>query len=199
MAHDPTPASSLKPVDRRVRRSRTAIRTAFLDLLMEKEFAQITVKELSARADINRKTFYTHYSSLDAVLDDVETIFAAELERTLDRANFYAADAERDRLLQCVEETVERYYDVLRRLARARSLEYIRRRVEHATCEVVERKLTQFPRLSETLRPYAAQQLASGVVAAFITWMNAEEPVSFSELAAISEQMIFHGLAGLRG
>lgn len=186
-------------MDRRVRRSRAAIRAAFLDLLMEKEYALITVKELAERADVNRKTFYTHYSSLDDVLAEVEAIFAAELERALDQANFYAADADRDRVLESVEATVMRYYDVLRRLAGARSLEYIRRRVEHTTCEVIERKLAQYPLVSEALRPYAAQQLASGVVAAFIVWMNADAPVSFRELAAMSEQMIFHGLAGLRG
>lgn len=186
-------------MDRRVRRSRAAIRAAFLDLLMEKEYTQITVKELAARADVNRKTFYTHYSSLDDVLSEVEAIYAAELERTLDRAQFFDKNAARDHVLSCVEGTVTRHYEVLRRLSKARSLEYIRRRVEHTTSQVVERKLAQLPSVPEKLRPYAAQQLAAGVVAAFIMWMNAEEPVPFADLAAISEQMILRGLAGLRG
>lgn len=193
-----TPAREGKHVDRRVRRSRAAIRAAFLELIMEKEFSQITVKELAERADINRKTFYMHYSSLDDVLAEVEEIYASELERALDRANFYGADADTATVLKSVEETVMQYYDVLRRLASARSLEYIRRKVEHATAAVVEKKLAQYPLLPDALRPYAAQQLASGAVSTFVRWIHADDGIAFSELAAMSATLIFSGLTGLK-
>ncbi len=192
------PERGAKRMDRRVRRSRAAIRGAFLELIMEKEFSQITVKELAERADINRKTFYMHYSSLDDVLAEVEDIYASELEQALDRANFYGPDADTATVLKSVEETVMQYYDVLRRLASARSLEYIRRKVEHATAAVVEKKLAQYPSLPDTLRPYAAQQLASGAVATFTRWIHADDGVPFSDLAAMSSTLIFGGLKGLK-
>ena len=50
-----------KPTDRRVLRTKKNIRQAFLHLLSEKSLSQITVKELSDLADINRKTFYMYY------------------------------------------------------------------------------------------------------------------------------------------
>ena len=45
------------PADRRVQRTQKNIRNALSSLLSEKELSQITVKELSDKADINRKTF----------------------------------------------------------------------------------------------------------------------------------------------
>ena len=44
--------------NRRVRFTRSALREAFIDLLIEKPILSITVKDICARADINRSTFY---------------------------------------------------------------------------------------------------------------------------------------------
>lgn len=49
------------PQDRRVRKSQTAIRQAFINLLYKYELEQITVQQISDLADVNRSTFYTHY------------------------------------------------------------------------------------------------------------------------------------------
>ena len=50
--------------DLRVIRTRKAIRDAFCDMIMEMDFQDITIKELTQRAMINRNTFYLHYESL---------------------------------------------------------------------------------------------------------------------------------------
>lgn len=55
--------------DRRKRRSDAAIRKAFNELLEEKPLDKITVKELAERADIDRKTFYLRYDSIDDLVD----------------------------------------------------------------------------------------------------------------------------------
>ena len=46
------------PTDLRVIKTRQAIRIALISLLSEKELSDITISELSARAQVNRKTFY---------------------------------------------------------------------------------------------------------------------------------------------
>ena len=64
----------MKPVqeqgiqDRRVRRTRRALRAAMLDLMEEKGYDQVTVEELTDRADIGRTTFYLHYSAKQDLL-----------------------------------------------------------------------------------------------------------------------------------
>ena len=57
--------------DRRVRKTKLALEQAFLELLAEKDLDRITVKELAERADITRKTFYLHYSSIEAFVEEV--------------------------------------------------------------------------------------------------------------------------------
>lgn len=52
---------SVNTTDLRVVRSKQAIRDALVELIEEKGFEAVTVKDITTRARINRGTFYAHY------------------------------------------------------------------------------------------------------------------------------------------
>lgn len=56
-------------VDRRVLRTKNAIKKAFLGLFAEKRFEDITINDIADRADINRGTVYLHYMDKFDLLD----------------------------------------------------------------------------------------------------------------------------------
>ncbi len=57
-----------KRVDRRVAKTRKAIHEAFRKLVLTKDLSKITVSELAHEADIDRKTFYLHFSSINDLI-----------------------------------------------------------------------------------------------------------------------------------
>ena len=59
-------------MDIRVKKTRRAIQKAFIELLREKPIEKITVKEIAERAEINKTTFYAHYETLDALINQLE-------------------------------------------------------------------------------------------------------------------------------
>lgn len=61
-----------KKEDLRVRKTKEAIHNTFKAMICEMDYEQITIKELTQRAQINRKTFYLHYSRLDALLEELQ-------------------------------------------------------------------------------------------------------------------------------
>lgn len=58
--------------DRRTIKTKRAIRESFLELLKEKEVQQITVSELSRKADLGRGTFYLHYQDVFDLYEQLE-------------------------------------------------------------------------------------------------------------------------------
>lgn len=59
--------------DRRQRKTREAIKTALISLLAEKDLSKISAKDIAERADINRSTFYLHYTDAYSVMDSIQT------------------------------------------------------------------------------------------------------------------------------
>ena len=64
-------ATSKPRLDRRIVRSRNAILSAFERLLMEKPLADITVSAIAREANVDRKTFYVHFGTVDGLLDAI--------------------------------------------------------------------------------------------------------------------------------
>lgn len=62
--------------DLRVQRTINNIYRAFEELICEKEYPKITVKELAQRAQINKKTFYRYYPTLDDLLHEMQAQYA---------------------------------------------------------------------------------------------------------------------------
>ena len=69
-----------KPVDRRVRKTRAVLRQGLVRLMAEKSIQDITVTELCAACDVNRGTFYLHYTDVFELLHSVEDELLAEFE-----------------------------------------------------------------------------------------------------------------------
>lgn len=60
-----------KSLDPRSQRARKLIQTAFMDLLREKKYDQITVTEIVERAGLARPTFYNNYETKDYLLHSI--------------------------------------------------------------------------------------------------------------------------------
>lgn len=58
--------------DLRIEKTRNLIIETFKTLLCEKDYEDITIKELTEKAKINKSTFYRHYSSLDKLMDTLQ-------------------------------------------------------------------------------------------------------------------------------
>lgn len=59
-------------VDRRVRKTKAQLRQGLARLLQKKSISEITVKELVDEVDINRSTFYLHYTDIYQMLQKIE-------------------------------------------------------------------------------------------------------------------------------
>lgn len=62
-----------QPDDPRVQRSIEALRSALLELLREKRFEQIEIKEITEAAGVSYRTFFRRFASKDDLLEEIAT------------------------------------------------------------------------------------------------------------------------------
>ena len=76
---DKTPRAT----DRRVIKTKRAIKNAFAKILSEKDINDITISDIAATADINRKTFYNYYAGIYEVVDEIENDIVNRFDEAL--------------------------------------------------------------------------------------------------------------------
>lgn len=81
--------TGMKPVekisdDRRARRSRRLLKQGLLEMMGQKDFRDITAREITDRADLNRGTFYLHYSSTAELLQSLEDDLEDQAQALID-------------------------------------------------------------------------------------------------------------------
>lgn len=81
--------------DLRVVKTISGIKRAFEELICEKNYEKITVKELCDRAQINKKTFYHYYETLDVLLTELQSELSASY---MERIRDYALPEELDKV-----------------------------------------------------------------------------------------------------
>ena len=70
--------------DRRVRKTKAALRHGLAVLTKKKSIKEITVKELVEEVDINRSTFYLHYTDIYSMVAELESELLEEFKNAID-------------------------------------------------------------------------------------------------------------------
>ena len=101
-----------KQESRRTQMTKRMIRSALVELMEEKTLERITIKELCERADVNRTTFYLHYSDQRSVLNDVKDTVCRKTVAMITESDFSDPTAFVERFLCYIREN-DRVFRIL--------------------------------------------------------------------------------------
>ena len=188
-----------KTNDRRVLRTVGLIRQAFQELAEEKGLDKVTVTDIAERADINRKTFYHHYESIDALIDEMLEEEAERLSRVLveaARGEDGTVDVQAFFLVlsQKVTESLSKgnaalvNRDPQRLLSRIQPL-----LIRH----ISESNALHFDGVSGLYMEYMAGYFLSGLLSAYQQWAKDGKRVPLEGLASALSAATIGGVAGL--
>ena len=84
-------------LDRRVQKTRKLLQDALIELVAEKGYESVTIREILDKANVGRSTFYAHFQDKDhllhSILDRLHELFVQHNKRILDAAtNFGKTD-----------------------------------------------------------------------------------------------------------
>lgn len=188
-------------VDRRVLRSRRAIVAAFDRLLRDRPLEAITVSAIAQEANVDRKTFYQHFGTIDGLLD---AIAEEHVTRILDRTELMLGEhvggftareglaAFFEALGQCLSDDFVREQGYLEHVHPDIIFDRLLRHFER---QVVARGLLLDYIPADEVEGCLAFALG-GMLSAFRWWLREDRADSVDELLDLIDRLLARGLEG---
>ncbi len=110
-------------MDRRVKRTKEAILGAVLSLITEKDYRKISISEVARRADIDRKTFYLHYSGVEQVLTEFSENTVNTLHEKLVGNGYFLDPSNLTLLYKGVNGVISERIEIFRHLAKSKNFD----------------------------------------------------------------------------
>ena len=182
-------AKAEERMDRRARRTRQAIREAFVSLLGEKGYNEISVTDIAEAAGINRKTFYNYYEDIHAVADEVSSVAISALSDSLTEEDFVSAVTDPGRIFSKIIDAHGMDDGPYAKLFRN---DYYGSLASAIAEMVKERWKTALLRQAGAQEPNTSvfvDYAVAGMVSLYRSWANGGFGVPFESVAALAGRM----------
>lgn len=189
--------ATLKKEDRRIRKTQKSIRDALSNLMAEKEISQITIKELSEKANINRKTFYMHYTCIDDLIDKIGNEFADEFLLILGKYDFFDSHFDALALFNGLNYVISEDFDFYQRLLCSNSNNFLLTKIKKILKDTLLEKYQNKFKLSKDVLSLYAEYAACGVISMYIEWFNMNSQLSLEDLAKEAANITLNGISSL--
>ena len=184
-------------IDPRTRKTKKAIRKAFAQLLTEKEFEEITVIDIAAAAEINRKTFYNYYDGVFQLVDEIENEIVRSFESVLCRIDLLEALKKPIEILKKLNDILDvdqEFYEFMVSIKTNVGLvSKINKTIKEKTKKAVIEKHIIDDQTVETILEYAI----SGMISVYKNWCLSDRSQPIETLSEIIGVMYSQGIAGV--
>lgn len=184
--------------DRRTRRTKTLLKNAYIQLLKEKKFTEISVKELCELADINRGTFYLHYNDIYDLKTQLEDDIMHQLEElVLSHASLKTNDDTYQLFLHLFQftEANQPYFTAF--LGSNGDISYFKRMQTIFKDLYLGLLLDGKTPANSTSLDYSYNFIASGFTGLIENWLSNSERPAPEEMAALVNRILYEGLPSL--
>lgn len=169
--------------DRRVQRTQTLLAQALIDLTLERGYEEVTIRDITERAEVGYATFFRHYHDKDALLAEVLDVVLAEIADLLSPESL-AADS------QAVGVIVFRYVQAHTELVRV--LLGSRLVLQRLIAVVTARIAADHAPRPDSVVPLAvaAHHYVSATIALIGWWLDAGQPYPPEQMGRIYHELI---------
>ena len=193
-------APETRKLDRRVLKTRKALFAAFDRLVRTKDYDKITISELAREADIDRKTFYLHYASIDAMLDDrVDAIVGKILDAVecdmrsrvaKNRENSAGIEPDLQIFFSVVSKAVKAYVPMREHIFAAMPAGVLANRLARPMAKEIRRRgLARIDADPDTVG-ICMSSLVGAIIGIYSAWIEGGLAVSEEKVSAVASRMI---------
>ena len=186
-------------IDRRIRKTKAQLRSGLARLMQLKTAREITVKELVDEVDINRSTFYLHYTDIYDMLKQTEDDLLQNITQAITKHPLY--EKPKQNAIACLEE-IYRSLSENREICNALlgtngDMAFIKDVEDIIVKSVMKNLAALLPQILEN--PYLPAYCFSGCLGLIRCWLTEKCPHSPEHMAQLTYRLTINALEIFRG
>lgn len=202
-------------IDRRVARTRKALKDALFSLILEGGYDAVTIEEITSRADVGRTTFYLHYKDKEDLLMEsigelVDELVHALAHLPLQRLPIQEGNPPESGMLSVSAlalpfEHVARNADLYRVILRGEGTYSTTRRMREMIISAIEAILEAIATREKLVfqplvpKPVLLNSITGAFMGLVSWWLESDMPYSPDQLAWMYQQMLMKDLPEMLG
>lgn len=183
--------------DRRVIKTKRAIRNAFAKALSEKNIDKITIKDIAEMADINRKTFYNYYDGIYQLVDEIEDEVVTAFDAAIKDLDVAEMVRNPQLLFNGLVETMNKdleFYGYL--LKMDNNVNLAMKLIELIEGKIIE-SFSAARIFDESNLKIAVDYTVTGMVCVFRNWFNSDRNIPIEEVSAVVSRICVNGVVDI--
>lgn len=189
--------SSPVNVDPRVKRTRRLLRDALVSLILKKDFASITIREVTERAEVAYITFYRHFESLDQLLMEVLDEGLVELMSHIEALAKLSDPSSLETEGRLIFEYVGQKADLFRILLKSQSVTRVRKKVVSNISAIFQKSCVPLERLGNQVTiNMASNHIATSLLSLIEWWLENNMKPSPIEMGKVYKSLIIDSTVG---
>lgn len=185
-----------KSEDRRVIKTKKAIRNAFARLLSEKELGDITVSDIAEYADINRKTFYNYYAGVHEVVFEIEDEIARSFGGALGTLELSSVDNAAYFVFERLTSVINTDIDFYGQMFSMRGNVSMLTKIVDIMKDKARPLITELFDLTGDRLEVIMEFTFSGLISVYQRWFNSDRSIPVEEISSAITKLVISGMGG---
>lgn len=176
--------------DKRVIRTKKAIRAALFKLLETKDLSAVTITELTQKANVNRRTFYTHYKNITEILKEIEGELEESLKLLIQQFDISDYRESTYRLFIGLNELITNEFEFYFHLVRSDMRGTLTTKLKNVVRCTAEKALEQYCSKNSEEFKMISSFIVGGFINAYLEWHDKMTGISIEHAAKLAGSMV---------
>ncbi len=183
-------------IDRRVVKTKRAIKEAFAKLLTQKDINDITISDIAAEANINHKTFYNYYGGIYEVVGEIEDDIVRLIDKEVTGIGFQNSLQSPYLIFEKLTKVIKTDTDFFGYLLGMNANVSLESKIADLLKSKFKMFVLQDVEISELRLNLMAEFIISGMVAVYRRWFNSDRSEPIETISKEMQLLAFEGLNG---
>ena len=169
--------------DRRILKTKRAIKKAFVKLLLTKDYNKITIKDIATEADVDRKTVYNYYSGIHEIREEIEIV--KSMDDSISQCDHMDAYTHAPKVFSALTSIINQNSELFGYLFKNDNNSKIVKKIIFYVKDYVFRVLkdSSISYLGQEKLEFMSSYIAGGAITVYRDWFNSEKKTPLPKLS----------------